>query len=129
MYGIAIGAVVIQILGIARSVRSLRRWRTTLQRHPRTFTRIGFRLGLPLLLNLAWALIILIGVPGRVQAPLPALLTGLPDLGYLLVGSAILALGWGLTRLIWASLIISSEVAEVAGNELPEASPILAGTS
>ena len=108
VYGIAIGAIAVQILGIARSVRALRRWRTSPQRRPRTFARIGLSLSVPLALNLTWALIVLIGVPGKVQAPLPALLMGLPDLGYLLVGSAVLALGWGIGRVIWAGLTLRS---------------------
>jgi hypothetical protein len=106
VYGIAVGAIAVQLLGIARSVRTLRRWRTTPQRRPRTFGRIALSLAMPSAFNLTWALAVLIGLPGKVQAPLPALLMGLPDLGYLLVSSAILALGWGGARVVWAGLIL-----------------------
>jgi hypothetical protein len=36
---------------------------------------------------------------------------GLPDLGYLLVGSVVLGLAWGITRVVWASLILRSAAA------------------
>ena len=49
-----------------------------------------------------WALIVLVGLPRIIRAPLSAVLMGLPDLGYPLVGSVILAFGWGLVRAIWA---------------------------
>jgi hypothetical protein len=58
--------------------------------------------GLPLLVSWSWALIVLVGLPRMIRAPLPAVLMGLPDLGYPLVASAVLAFGWGLARLIWA---------------------------
>jgi hypothetical protein len=45
---------------------------------------------------------VLVGLPRIIRAPLPAVLMGLPDLGYPLVASAVLAFGWGLVRAIWA---------------------------
>jgi len=45
---------------------------------------------------------VLVGLPRIISAPLLAILAGLPDLGYPLVASAILAFGWGLIRAIWA---------------------------
>jgi len=45
---------------------------------------------------------VLVGLPRVIRAPLPAMLMGLPDLGYPLVASAVLALGWGLARAVWA---------------------------
>ena len=59
-------------------------------------------MGLPFLVSWSWALIVLIGLPRIINAPLPAILMGLPDLGYPLVASAILAFGWGLVRALWA---------------------------
>jgi hypothetical protein len=38
---------------------------------------------------------VLVGLPRIISAPVPVLLAGLPDLGYPLVASAILAFGWG----------------------------------
>jgi hypothetical protein len=54
---------------------------------------------LPLALNLLWALLILVGLP-RLFAPLPALMLGIPDLGYMLVASGLVALGWGVLRTV-----------------------------
>ena len=59
-------------------------------------------MGLPLLVSWTWALVVLVGLPRVIRAPLPAVLMGLPDLGYPLVASAVLAFGWGLVRAIWA---------------------------
>ena len=62
----------------------------------------ALRVGLPLLVSWTWALLVLVGLPQVIRAPLPAVLMGLPDLGYPLVASAVLAFGWGLARFIWA---------------------------
>jgi hypothetical protein len=57
---------------------------------------------LPLLVSWSWAVLVLVGLPRMIDAPLPAVLAGLPDLGYPLVASAVLAFAWGLVRVIWA---------------------------
>jgi CubicO group peptidase (beta-lactamase class C family) len=108
VYGIVFAVIAIQITGITRSVRTFRKWRTDPQRRPRGPARIGLFLGLPLALNCIWAFIVLVAMPRKVGAPLSALLMGLPDLAYPLVGSAIVALGWGVGRTIWAVLILRS---------------------
>lgn len=108
VYGLVFAILALQIVAIARSVRRFRLWRTTPERRPHGVVRIGLILGLPLLLSLLWAFIVLVMLPSKVQAPLTALLMGLPDLGYLLVCSVLLALGWGIARVIWASLILST---------------------
>jgi hypothetical protein len=40
---------------------------------------------------------------------------GLPDLGYPLVASAVLAFGWGLARVIWAIRTLRTPAAPVSG--------------
>ena len=57
-----------------------------------------FRLVLPALLGLAWALLLLVGLPHVVSRSLPLILLMAPDLGLLLVVSAGLAIGWALLR-------------------------------
>ena len=91
---------------MARSVRTLRRWRADPLRRPTGALRIGLRVGLPLLVSLSWAFIVLVGLPRMIRAPLSAVLMGLPDLGYPLLASAVLAFGWGLVRAIWAIRIL-----------------------
>lgn len=102
VYGVVLGILVIQVVGMVRSVWTIRRWRADPQRRPTGALRIGLRVGLPLLVSWTWVLIVLVGLPRMIRAPLPAVLMGLPDLGYPLVASAILAFGWGLVRVIWA---------------------------
>jgi CubicO group peptidase (beta-lactamase class C family) len=101
-YGVVLGILVIQVVGMVRSVRTIRTWRTVPSRRPTGALRIALRVGLPLLVSWTWALLVLVGVPQVIRAPLPAVLMGLPDLGYPLVASAILAFGWGLARAVWA---------------------------
>ena len=102
VYGVVLGILVIQVAGMVRSVRTIRTWRTVPSRRPTGALRIALRVGLPLLVSWTWALLVLVGLPRVIRAPLPAVLMGLPDLGYPLVASAVLAFGWGLARFIWA---------------------------
>jgi CubicO group peptidase (beta-lactamase class C family) len=102
VYGVVLGILVIQVVGMVRSVRIIRTWQTVPSRRPTGALRIGLRVGLPLLVSWTWALLVLVGLPQVIRAPLPAVLMGLPDLGYPLVASAILAFGWGLARAVWA---------------------------
>jgi CubicO group peptidase (beta-lactamase class C family) len=115
VYGVVVGIILLQVGGIARSVRIIRGWRATPSQRPTGALRIGLRLGLPLLVSWSWALIVLVGLPRIISAPLPAVLMGLPDLGYLLVASAVLASGWGLARVIWAIRTLRTPVPGVRG--------------
>ena len=105
VHSIVVGLVVIQILGMIRSVVLFRRWRNQPQHQPTGWLSRGWQIALPLVLNLLWACFILVGLP-RIFAPLPALLWGIPDLGYMLVGSGLLALGWGVIRTGWAFVVL-----------------------
>ena len=49
-----------------------------------------------------WVLVVLVGLPRVIRVLLPAMLMGLPDLGYPLLASAVVAFGWGLARAVWA---------------------------
>ena len=102
VYGIVLAILAIQVVGMVRSVRTIRTWQTVPSRRPTGALRIGLRVGLPLLVSWTWALLVLVGLPQVIRAPLPAVLMGLPDLGYPLVASAVLAFGWGLARAAWA---------------------------
>ena len=110
VYAALLGVVAIQIGGMARTVRTFGRWRRSPQGRP-AGVRIGLHLGLPLVMSLMWALIVLLGVPRIVRAPLAAVVMGLPDLGYVLLTSAVVALGWGTARVIWGTRILRSAVA------------------
>jgi CubicO group peptidase (beta-lactamase class C family) len=97
LYSAILGIIVGQALGMLRSGALLRRWWARPADQPRGWLSIGRRVVLPLISNASWGLLILLGLP-RVFAPLPALMLGMPDLGPLLVGSGVVALGWSILR-------------------------------
>jgi CubicO group peptidase (beta-lactamase class C family) len=121
VYGAVLGIVAMQIGGMARTVQTFGRWRSTPQRRPTGGVRIGFRLGWPLLISWVWALVVLVGLPRAIRAPLAAVLMGLPDLGYLLLASALVALGWGVARVLWAARVLrrSPDTRGSSGLRLP----------
>jgi CubicO group peptidase (beta-lactamase class C family) len=92
--GALLGLLVAQVGGVIWSSRTVQRvWRT----HGRV--RLGRQIILPLLLDAAWAALALVLLPKIVFGlPLLVLATGLPDLGYTLLASGVLALIWGLLR-------------------------------
>jgi CubicO group peptidase (beta-lactamase class C family) len=102
VYGVVLGIFVLQVAGMVRSVRTIRGWRIAPLRRPSGALWTALRVGLPLLVSWTWALVVLVGLPRVIRAPLPAMLMGLPDLAYPLVASAVLAFAWGLARFIWA---------------------------
>ena len=115
VYGVVLGIIVLQVAGMARSVRTIRTWRTVPSRRPTGALRIALRVGLPLLVGWTWALFVLVGLPRIIRAPLQAGLMGLPDLAYPLVASAVLAFGWGLARFIWAIRTLRTPPSEAPG--------------
>jgi CubicO group peptidase (beta-lactamase class C family) len=112
VYGIILAILGLQIAAIARSARRLRRWRRMPQGRPDGLVRVALSLALPLVLSLLWAFVVLVALPNKVQAPLSALLMGLPDLGYLLVGSVAVGLAWSITRVVWTSVVLRSAAAQ-----------------
>lgn len=96
-YSAVLGIIVTQALGMLRSVALLRRWREQAADPPGGWLAIGWYVVLSLAFNLIWALLILVGLP-RVFGPLPVVMLGMPDLGPLLVGSGVVALGWAIVR-------------------------------
>jgi len=59
----------------------------------------------PLACNLAWGLIALIGTT-LIRLPLGFLILGAPDVGYVLLASGVVALGWGLLRTVLALRVL-----------------------
>ncbi len=92
---------VLQLLGITRSVVLFRRWRTQPNLRPRRRWVVALRVGVPLVLNVGWGLFLLIGYP-QLLYPLSATLLLVPDLGYLVVVSGVVALSWGILRTVLA---------------------------
>ena len=96
---------VLQVLGIVRSVVLLRHWRTQPNRRPRRRWVVALRVGVPLVLNVGWGLFMLIGFPHLLYPLSPTLLI-VPDLGYLVVVSGVVALSWGILRTVLAYLAL-----------------------
>jgi CubicO group peptidase (beta-lactamase class C family) len=112
VYAALFALLVLQALGIASSVVALRRGRVRRG-------RIGpwWRIGLSLVLSLVWALFVLVLVPKQLGLPLSVLATGFPDLVYLLLASALVALGWAVVKAVWTYAVLRGEqAAPVAAN-------------
>ena len=105
-YAALAGVVALQLAGMVRSTAALRRWRAQPERAPRGWLQVLLHVGLPLLVNLAWALAVLVGMPRVFGVPLAVLVAGIPDFGSILVVSGATALGWSVLRtaLAWAAL-------------------------
>ncbi len=97
-YAILLLAIIVQAAGMARTVMLLRRWRDQPHLHPQGVAALVTRLGLPLLCNLGWSLVALVGVPKLFGMPLSHIIYIAPDFGYTLLVSGVVALGWGIIR-------------------------------
>lgn len=114
LFNVLLGVVVLQMLGIARSIVLLRRWRAQPARRPRGPIRVTGRIVLPLLLSLAWALVCLVGLPSLAGGSLSVVLLLLPDLGVVLAVSGGVALAWGVCRAILAVRTLRRHATEPA---------------
>jgi CubicO group peptidase (beta-lactamase class C family) len=97
IYAVLFGVIVLQVRGMTRSVVDLRGGRVR-------GGRVGpwWRIGLSLAVSLAWALLVLVLLPKQFGVSLRVLAQGFPDLAYILIISAVVALAWGPVRAIWA---------------------------
>jgi hypothetical protein len=87
---------IIQVIGIIRSVNIFKRWRSQPESMPRGATKMIFSIGLPLMLNLLWAMILLVILPSMQGARIFDL--WILDIGQEAIVSGFLALGWGIVR-------------------------------
>jgi len=83
----------LQVFGIVRSVVLVRRWRAVQERRPHGVVGVGLRVGLPLVLNLLWAVTLLVVLPRFFSLPLQTLMV--LDFGLVVLLSGGLALVWG----------------------------------
>ena len=106
VYATLFALLVLQVRGIAKGVVTLRRG------HIRR-GRIGpwWRIGLSLVLSLVSALFVLVLVPKQLGLPLSVVATGFPDLVYLLLASALVALGWAVVKAVWTYTALRGEQA------------------
>jgi len=112
---------VLMVLGIVRSIVILRRWRANPERRPRGRWSVALRVGLPLVSNVGWGLCMLLGFP-QLAYPLAPTLLIVPDLGYLVVVSGVMALTWGIVRTVLAYFALRRRgTSKAAGAAVPKA--------
>ena len=100
---------VLQVFGIIRSVVLVRRWRAERARRPHGVARVGLRVGLPLVLNLLWAVTLLVFLPPLLNSRLQTLV--FLDIGLVVLLSGGLALIWGVVlRPVLALLALRTKV-------------------
>jgi hypothetical protein len=122
VYGILIGLIVVQVGGIVWSARKLQRGPVADGQ-----VRVGRQIVLPLVLNLVWALITLVLLPKMIFGlPLLIFATGLPDMGYTLLASGLIAIAWAILRTV---LVYSASRAHSKANSLRMASEAAAGAN
>ena len=106
---VILAAGVLQAIGIVRSVVLVRRWRAEQARRPRGVVGVGLRVGLPPVLNLLWAVTLLVVLPPFFSLPLQTLV--LLDVGWVVLLSAGVALVWGVVlRPVLALLALRAKV-------------------
>jgi CubicO group peptidase (beta-lactamase class C family) len=109
---VIVGIIALMVIGMIRSIVVLRRWRTQPGRRPQGRRGIVWHVVLPLVLQLALALLFLIGLPQVLfQSPLPLFFLWLPDYGYTLLIGGLVALGWGILRTVLAYVALRTPVA------------------
>jgi hypothetical protein len=109
----------LQVLGIARSVVLLRRWRAHPARRPRGAIGVGLRLVVPLALNLGWVWVILYLTAGFSTESLALLKS--TDVGWTALVSGAVALVWGIIlRPVLALLALRTKGAAPGDAGTPE---------
>jgi len=119
-YVFILGIAALQAVGIFRSVRKLQRWRAQPERRPRSVLRVGWHVVPSLVLNLIPALLFLVVAP-QLFGPLSLQILVAPDLGYIMVVSSVVALGWSVLRTVLVFLVLRTRGAPLAV-EAPAAS-------
>jgi CubicO group peptidase (beta-lactamase class C family)/pimeloyl-ACP methyl ester carboxylesterase len=104
---IVILIAIVQVMDVIWFTRAIRRWNRNPESSPRGPWELARYIGLPLILNLVWALVLLVGVPSIMGGyALSFLQYATPDLGYFLVVSGSFALVWGFLRTILAAIAL-----------------------
>jgi len=88
------------LLWMVRMVLTWRHWWREPAQSPRGWRRMG-AVAWPVIVPLGWALLLLVGIPQALY-PLAVMRINIPDFGYSVLGSGVLALGWSI---LWAGLI------------------------
>ena len=103
-YGVLFLTLLVQLTFIIRSIMQFRRWQRLPERQPHGRRRLLWHAALPLIGNLIWALLVLLGLPATNN--LTMLSYQIPDFTYVLLVSGVIALLWGIVRTIWVYRIL-----------------------
>jgi CubicO group peptidase (beta-lactamase class C family) len=114
LFFVVLGVAGLQVLGIVRSVVLLRRWRAQPARRPRGPVRVTGRVVVPLLASLVWALVCLVGLPWLLGGSWSVVLLTMPDFGWVLLASGVVAAVWGVGRAVLAVGTLRRRAAEPA---------------
>jgi CubicO group peptidase (beta-lactamase class C family) len=106
-YFLILGVFLLQIIGIIRSVRVLRRWYAQPERRPHGWLREIWHVIPPLVLNLIPAFLFLAVIPELFGLPLRGIIYRAPDFGYVMAVSSRIALAWSVMRTGLAFLALS----------------------
>ena len=105
-YATLFALLMLQARGIVRSVAALRRGRIRGGR-----ISPWWRIAFSLVLSLVWALFVFVLVPKQLGLPLSIVADGFPDLVYLLIASALVALVWAVVKALWTYAVLRGEQA------------------
>jgi CubicO group peptidase (beta-lactamase class C family) len=98
VYAVLVGVVLVQLIGMLRTLLMLRRWSAQPERRPRGSFKLAWHLGQPLITNLAWAAVALLVLPNLFGGSMVRL--QIPDLAYLLTVSGGIAVAWAACRTV-----------------------------
>jgi hypothetical protein len=98
VYSVLFGAVILQLIGIVRSIVMARRWQRQPERRPHGRKLVLRHLVLPTITNLGWAAFALLILPNVLSSSLAMLTLQIPDVAYLLIASGAVAVTWTVVR-------------------------------
>ena len=101
IYGVLLGAVGLQLIGMLRSIVTARRWQRQPERKPDGRKLVLRHLALPAINNLGWAALALLILPSVLSNSLAMLTLQIPDVAYLLIASGAVALIWTAARTLF----------------------------
>jgi len=96
----------VQVFGMIWTTTRLRRWRKRPESRPSRALPLAWHIGVPLVVNLGWAALVLLELPMLFGLTLAESVFNLGDFAYLIAGSAAVALVWGPLRTLlgWHAL-------------------------
>jgi CubicO group peptidase (beta-lactamase class C family) len=99
MYSLLLTIVAIQLGGMTLTLVRMRRWQSG-HALPHSRRARAMQVWLPMMVNLAWGLLALVGIPRILGAPLSIMQYLVPTFGYTLLVSGWVALSWAVVRTV-----------------------------